>query len=226
MKKSNKLHSFNYYFLNKHITLEKPPGYRQTVITLLINENDTENKDKYLFVQEKGGTWGLSRRGVVAQDLLENLFETLIQSLGEELGFRGIDIFDTKPQFKQVAYLFNIEKQTYDDIRSKAEEAKMRPSKGKLYHLAIMKYRGPDNLPFNPAYSKSAIRDYRWVDEEEARQLTKENLKILKVKEDFSPQSMDFHIKFWKRIHSIYKNINEIYSNKEVEQSPLFFGVY
>ena len=67
MTNKTKNRSFNYYFLNKHINLEKTRGYRQTVMNLLINENGGENHGKFLFIQEKGGMPFMQKKYTMCQ---------------------------------------------------------------------------------------------------------------------------------------------------------------
>jgi hypothetical protein len=220
--KQKKSHTFNYYFLHKHIKIKKHRGFRQVIINLLTNRNKTENKNKLLFVQERGGSWGFTRQGIVFQDLAENLFETLVRNLGEELGFKGLIVKETKPTFIPQAYLFNVERQVYDALRADDEAKKKRPTKGKVYHLAMLSYEGPDELPVNIGDPSSVIRDYRWINEDEGRELISQNYDLLKTNKAFSEATMDFHKAFYEKIIDIYNHIQGLYLKDNLYQRALF----
>jgi hypothetical protein len=214
-----KSHTFNYYFLQKQIKINQYQGFRQVIINLLTNKNQTKNKNKFLFVQEKGGSWGFSRQSVLFQDLVENLFETLVRNLGEEFGFKGPLVKTTRPTFFPQAYLFNIEKQVYDSVRAKDEARKKRSTKGKIYHLVLMSYKGPDDLPID---SSSVIRDYRWVNAKEGQKLKKQNYDLLKTNQTYSKSTMDFHQAFYEKIIDIYNHIQNFYLKGNLYQRTLF----
>lgn len=215
----NKNHSLNYYFLNKYVFVKNFPGYRQTIINLIINKNRT-NEGKILFVKEKNGFWGLPRQGLVAQNVVENIFETVIRNIGEELGFKGLEVKELKPKFMIKSCLFNINKQNYTEKRAKAEQAKGRPTKGKIYNLVIMDYVGPDNLPVKE--SQSRIEDFRWITPKQAQLIHNYNLAVAQKKESLSLNNVDFHKKFIQRILDINYHMEKIYSDTPISQKSLF----
>lgn len=216
MEKS-KNHSLNYYYLNKNITLKYKPGYRQTILNVLMH------KDKFLFVQEKGGFWGFTRQGVVKQNVLENLFETMVRNFGEELGFKGFKVKELSPKFTPVAYLFNFDAQQYDAKRAASEERKNRPTKGKLYHLAIIEYSGPTNLPIDTKDKHANIKDYKWVNAKEGRHLTKENNKAaLELNKEYSVDTINYHFYLYEKVIKTYEYVKAAYSFKIDNSVPLF----
>jgi hypothetical protein len=215
----NKDHSLNYYFLNKYVYVTNFPGYRQTIINLIINKN-RGHKGSVLFVKEKNGFWGLPRQGVVDQDVMENIFETVIRNIGEELGFKGLVIRQLKPKFILKACLFNVEKQEYSEKRAKAEKEKNRPTKGKVYNLVIMDYFGPNNLPVQDNSKK--IEDYKWITPKQAHLIHRYNLLVAQKKADLSLQNVDFHKNFIQKIMEINYHMDKIYSNEATKQKTLF----
>jgi len=52
------------------------------------------------------------------------------------------------------------------------ENKKGRPTKGKVYQLAIMEYQGPDEIPIIKK-EKPEVIDYQWVNEKEGINLIK-----------------------------------------------------
>ena len=213
--------SLNYYFIRDHIKIKKAAGYRQAVINLLVNKNRNENKDKYLYVQELGGTCSFSRQTVVEQKIVENLFETLVRNLGGELGFKGHKIKEMKPKFYPKAFLFDVARQHYDNIRAKAEAKKKRSTKGKTYHLAIIEYKGPDDLPIPE--TNGGIADYKWVNPSEARNLLNENFDLLEHSDELSEATLIFHKNFFEFINNLYNNVQFALGSKEHAQQSLFF---
>jgi len=169
--------SFGYHFLNKSLHPSFPNDYRVSIILLIVNKNKSENTNKFLIVQQASKIWGLPKEGTKSKITVEDLYTTVARNLELELGFRGIKVVETKPLFKQVGLIFDFDKQDYEAIRSKQEVEKGRPSKGKIYLLAIMEYRGPDKLPFVPNVE---LTDYKWINEKEWLEYEDNNFKTSK----------------------------------------------
>lgn len=213
--------SLNYYFLKKHLHPKAPSGYRQDIVNVIVNRNETENRNKFLLIQEKNEIWGFPKQGIEDRNLSEGFFETLTRNLGEELGFRGMKVIELKPRFTQKAYIFNFEKQVYDDDRSEEEVKKGRPTKGKIYHLAIMSYKGPDEMPLDLDNPKITTLGYQWVTENEGRDLIYTNLDVWSKKTGGIDKTSKFHISFYERIINSYNLIQRIYTEKNPFQQTL-----
>ena len=217
-----KVKSLNYYFLQKHLHPKSPLGFRQVVVNVIINQNDTENRGKFLFIQENNKLWGFPKQGIEGRELIDGFYDAMAQNLGEELGFRGMKIIDLKPQFAQKSYIFNFEKQVFGDARSEHEMEKGRPAKGKIYHLAIMEYMGPEELPIDLKDPKITTRDYKWVTETEGRNLIHSNIGVGKEQfEDEEGNPNKFHISFYERIVNAYNQVLRIFSEKNPYQQTL-----
>jgi hypothetical protein len=103
----------------------------------------------------------------------------------------------------------------------KAELQKGRPTKGKIYHLAIMSYMGPDDLPIDRKKLDGRVRDYRWVNEKEAKQLKQGNLSLVGKTKGYSELSLRFHVDFFEKILKIHNDIGQMYLQKSFGQKPL-----
>jgi len=214
MPKSN-LKSFSYYFLNKRLHPAPLPGFRVSIILLIVNQNRGSNFGKFLFIRQTGKgliAWSLPQEGMETKVTADDVFTTIARGIEEELGFRGLKIPETKPQFTQKATLYDFARQTYDSKRSNFEKNINRPTKGKIYHLAIMDYHGPDEIPITSGTEDSEIDAFRWVDEVEAKTLLEE------TKKTFFPNSADFKIKLFDRIVEIYKDLKS-----HLESQPTLF---
>jgi 8-oxo-dGTP pyrophosphatase MutT (NUDIX family) len=217
-------HSFNYYFLEKRLHPSTPKGYRATLILLIINKNkESPDKDKFVFVEHKNSFWGFPKGGILGESLIDSISEAIVKNLGEELGLKGVQVFDTKPIFKQKAYIFDIARQIYDEARVKSEREKGRPDKGKIYHLAMMEYRGVDKLPLEGRDQKYGIRDFRWVGIEEGRNLSNANLKLMEREDyDHSEETLKFNLSLYERVISAYSLVYQVPSGKVFDQTALF----
>ena len=172
-----KTKSFGYYFLNKRLHPPFPEGYRVSIILLIINKNQTENKNKFLVVQQVSKLWGLPKEGIKSKITVEDIYTTIARNLELELGFKGIKVIETKPLFKQVGLLYDFDKQEYDPVRAKQEAAKGRPTKGKIYLLSMMEYRGPDKIPVS---QNPEVLDYKWIDQKAWPDFQRLNLNVSK----------------------------------------------
>lgn len=218
-KKSNR--TFNYYFLNKRLHPNPPPGYRTDIILLIINKNPTANNNKYLFVQQNNKFWNLPKEGTKTI-LADDLFNTIARNLEEEIGFKGIKVIEDKPMFKQIALIFDFEKQEYDLNRSKDEKNKNRPVKGKIYHLAIMEFHGPENFSIKNKSKTDEIIDLKWVNKKDGEKLVSLNKNFLSERKTNSPYSASFNVKLFKKVINFYNNLTKIRSSNFINQGLLF----
>jgi hypothetical protein len=221
MTTKKKPYSFNYYLLNKYLHPETPRGYRQTVVNVIVNQNTTKERGKFLFIQEKNKWWGLPKQGFDEKLLTDGFIEALSKNIGEELGFKGITVIEIKPKFTQIAYLFDFEKQVFDEDRSEREIEKGNPGEGKIYHLAIMHYKGPDEIPIDKDDPKTTTIDYKWVTKEEGRELEDKNKEISAEEFGDVDRTAKFHVAFFERIMKAYEEIQKIYAQKNPYQNPL-----
>jgi hypothetical protein len=210
--------SLSYYFLNKRLHPPFPKGYRVSIILLIINKNNSENKNRFLIVQETNNIWGLPKEGVKLKITIEDLYTTIARNLELELGFRGIKVLETKPIFRQVGLLFDFDRQDYDTIRSKHEKEKGRPVRGKVYLLSIMEYQGPDKIPFTP---NDELKDYQWVDEIEWPKYHVSNIKQVKTG-GWSLRSIMFSTHLVNKSVKAYRSIEEIIPLKLGKEDTLF----
>ena len=189
------------------------------MVILVVNKNQTENKDKFLLVKQSNNSWSVPKEGVKSNLVIEDIYTTISTNLENELGFKGIKVTETKPLFRQVAILFDFDKQVYDPERSLVEEKKGRPTKGKIYQLAIMEYRGPDEIPLIKKNNPEVI-DYRWVNEKEGISLIGSNLELVEQKLLPSKASAEFGIYIFEKSITIYKSlISAVFSKKEKQES-------
>lgn len=209
--------TFGYYFLNTRLHPPTNNDYKVSIVLVIINKNKTNNKDKFLFVQQKNLFWNLPKKGIKSKIITEDIYTTISKNLEHELGFKGVKVAETKPFFRQIAFIFDFEKQIYDEERSKAEDKKDNPKKGKIYQLALMEYRGTDDLPVSIA---TEISDYKWVNLEEAQSLLLSNKDLLNYDIINSNSSVDFNIKLFKKISVFYQKMSEAMDNDQ--QSKLF----
>lgn len=210
--------TFGYYFLNKRLHPPFPSGYRVSIVLLIINKNKSENRDKFLIVQQTNNIWGLPKEGVKSKITIEDLYTTISRNLEQELGFRGIKVVETKPAFKQVGLLFDFDRQEYDTTRSKQEGEKGRPTKGKIYLLSIMEYRGPDKIPLIP---NNEVIDYRWIDESGWRPYDKANAKEVKTKK-LSPKTSVFTHYLVNKSIKVFRTIEKVIQWKFEKGQILF----
>ena len=200
-----KLTSFSYYFLNKRLHPAPLPGFRVSIILLIVNQNNGNNFGKFLFIRQTARgylSWNLPQEGMETTVTADDVFTTIARGIEEELGFRGLKIPETKPQFTQRAIIFDFARQKYDLKRSAYEKSIDRPTKGKIYHLAIMDYRGPDEIPILSGPKDTEIDAFRWVDHTEGQTL------LETTKKTFFLTSADFKVKLLDRIIEIYKDLN------------------
>lgn len=190
--------SFTYYFLNRRLHPQSPPGFRNDTVLLLVNKNATPNRAKFLFVHQKKDnhtSWGLPKEGMESQVVVDDVITSIARNLEEELGFKGTKVTETNPKFTQVAFLFNFATQIYDSDRSHYESSLGRQSKGKIYHLAVMDYTGPDILP---GHVKKSIDRYSWADHAEGLELIKSTATT------FNPGSSEFNLVLFTKILETY----------------------
>jgi ADP-ribose pyrophosphatase YjhB (NUDIX family) len=198
--------SFGHFFLKKHLHPPTPPGFRTSLILLIVNQNPSSHQGQYLFVRQstKGKqAWGMPKEGLESKDLADDLTTALSRNLEEELGFRGPKVNQLNPSFRQVAFIFNISVQKYDLQRSAWEESRDRPVKGKIYHLAIMEYRGPDTIPLSSVSSPDGenIDKFQWVTADEGRAMIKASA------ESFYKSSADFNVALLGHVVDIYNHL-------------------
>jgi hypothetical protein len=148
------------------------------------------------------------------------VLNALVKDIGDELGFKGVVINEKNPQFVQKAILFNFGKQRYDKIRSEYEAGRGRPSKGKLYHLVVVHYNGPDELPLRDDPTVTT-KDFKWANEKEVLQLTKSNLDLVSSDENFSTKSAEYNIQFSDKAITTYALLKKITDDQEGGQLTL-----
>ncbi len=204
--------TFGYYFLNKKLHPPIPKNYKSSIILTIINKNNTLNKNKMLFVQQKNLIWNLPKKGIKTNSVIEDIYTTVSNNLENELGFKGIKVTETKPTFKQVAFIFDFDKQVYDEKRSIQEKRKDNPTTGKIYQLAIMEYHGPDKIPLT---SNSEVVNYKWVNITEGKNIMGKNKELLAPEIADSKESIDFNIKLFGKILNTYEMIETIFKNKK-----------
>lgn len=219
---TKKCHSFNWYFINKRLHPKAQKGFRQNLILLIVNKNKTQRQNNILLVQHNVKAWTLPKEGLKSEITVDDIFTTIARNLEEELGFRGLKITDLKPQFKQVALLFDFDKQIYDKERSEIEKRKQRPSKGKLYHLAILEYSGPDKIPFHKDGSNKETIDYKWIDYKKGREILQENIKLSKQGKLPSIKSSFYNLHLFDKVILVYRKIQKIGTIKIGPQDQLF----
>lgn len=211
-------HSANYYFLKRFLHPQPYFGYRQSIVNLLINRNKDHNNGKYLFIKEKTGLWFFPKGHIVGTDIQSSFFESISQTLEKELGFHGMKIFELKPSFTQLAYIFDFERQKYNPIRQEAEKEKGNPAFGKIYHLAIMEYKGSEEFEVS---EKSKIMEYKWVTKEEGVELLKALDDSLIPENYFTEASVRFYRRFFEKIVSTAQELEIMRGNKDPFQARL-----
>jgi len=212
--------SLNYYFLNGFLHPKPYSGYKQSVISLIINKNDSENKDKFFFVQEKTGYWGLPKSAIESKHLADGFFTAIAKGLEMELGLRGMKVHKIKPRFTQVVYIFDFERQKYNKGRTEQEKEKGHPAKGKLYHLATMYYQGNDVFEIKSSKNISVL-DYKWVTQQEAMELLESNSALIENNPGYTESYQIFQEKLLTRILDAQENIELMKSKKGVVQKKL-----
>jgi hypothetical protein len=210
--------SFGYYFLNKRLHPPFPQGYRVSIVLLIINKNKTENLNNFLIVRQSGGLWGLPKEGVKSKIAVEDIYTTIARNLELEIGFKGLKVIDTNPQFKQVGLLFNFDKQKYDSTRSSDELTKGRPIKGKIYILSMMEFAGNDKLPLKP---NAEVIDYRWINEDEWASYESQNIEISKLNNK-SENTAYFSGYILNKSIKTYRLLQKLYLDKDPGQASLF----
>jgi|GEM_PF-5304702 len=216
MAKSKK--PFNYYFLNKKLHPSGPKGFRTSIALLIVNKNPGPNKNIFLLIQQSNKAWTIPKEGIKEQKLADDFFATIIKNLGDEQGFKGIKVVETKPLFKQIAFVFDFDRQVYDKERARVEKKKGRPEKGKNYHLVIMEYRGSDKIPLVPG---PETINYQWVNEKEAILLLKENIALTKAGDLPSMSSSKYNLGFTKKAIKTLLALQKIQSLKTTGQKQL-----
>lgn len=212
--------TFNYYFLNKYLHPDVPVGYRENLVMLVLLKNDPDKK--FLLIQEKNFVWTLPKKGIDATNLIDGIVNALSQNIGGELGFKGIVSDEIKPKFEQMAYLVNFMKQKYDSTRSAYEKKKGRPVKGKIYHLAILYYTGPELLPVERDFEASFINKYEWVTLDEALSFSQESKSLYeKDNERYSENSLKLNENLIKKAWEMYEAIENVKKTKS-DQIGLF----
>ncbi|HVX92905.1 MAG TPA: hypothetical protein VHA74_02200 [Candidatus Dojkabacteria bacterium] len=214
--------SFNYHFLKKYLHIKLPVGFREDIALFIVSRNNDSTKNKVLLIKERTGFWGLPKRGITGNNLMEGLLNALVDNLGYELGLKGVVVFEKSPQFIQKAYFVNYAKQIYDKERSEHEQKKDRPSKGKIYHLIILDYWGDTLLPIDGRGS-TEIEGFEWVDFKSAEKLLEANL-TLEGNGVFKTfyESFIFNIEFFKKSVRAYEAVEKLYSfDKETSQLEL-----
>lgn len=201
-----KLATFTYYFLNKRLHPPLLPGYRSSVVLLIVNKNSTANHNKFLFIREVtlgSVSWGLPKEGLESKVIIEDIYTSVARNLEEELGFKGTKVFDTKPLLKQNGLIFDFAIQKYDAKRAAWEIKRNRPPKGKIYQLAIMEYRGPDQIPLNTQNKESELEidAYKWVDRFEGLKLIESSATT------FVESSAKFNLGLFDRIVDFYSSL-------------------
>ncbi len=204
--------SFSYYFLNKRLHPPVSKAFKNSIILLIINKNKTPNKNKFLLVQQANLFWNLPKKGIKAKSIIEDIYTTIARNLENELGFKGVRVTETKPIFKQIAFLFDFDKQIYDTKRSQKEKAKGNPTKGKIYQLAVMEYRGPDAIPITP---KTEVINHKWVDKKDGLMLMNLNEKLLQPQLIDSKESVVFNIKLFNKVMKAHEQLNTLYTNQK-----------
>jgi len=208
---SRKLSSFSYYFLNKRLHPSAPAGFRASLILFIVNHNSGRNAGKFLFVREISGgyvSWGLPKEGLESPIVVDDIFTALTRNLEEELGFRGMNINELKPIFYQKALLFDFALQKYDRARSVHEATRKRPIKGKIYHLAIMEYHGPEEIPGDFDSNKSEIDAFRWTFLEEGKKLIEESSRT------FNPSSAEFNADLLEKIVKMHQDLERHFTSQ------------
>lgn len=215
-------HSLNYYFLNRFLHPNPYPGYKNSVVSLLINKNNNNNKDKVLVIKEKTGFWSFPKKGIGSKNLADGFFESISQTLETELGLRGMTVYDKKPKLVQKGHIFDFEKQNYNAARAKEESAKGNPTKGKIYHLAVMEYTGDDEFNLRNDDHVTTL-DYKWVNRREALELLKDLNSQLAITESYTESYKHFSEKFHAKIFNILELLENMRLNKDPLQVSLFF---
>ncbi len=210
MQKRRKV--INYYFLNRYLHPKPPKGFRETVVVLITLKSDSDQKNKFLIIKEKFMSWGLPKKGLKGNNLVDGIINALVEDMGNEIGFKGPILFQLKPQFVQKAYFLNFTKQIYDKQRSIIEKNKGRPSRGKIYHLAMIDYYGKAELPLKKSDKDAHIIDYKWASQKEGEQLILENKNLIeKEGKLFSAQTAIFGLDLFRKVMRAYKLVQEIY---------------
>lgn len=198
--------SFGHFFLKKHLHPPTPPGFRTSLVLLIVNQSPSTHQGRYLFIRESSNGkqgWGLPKEGLESPDLADDLVTSLSRNIEEELGFRGPKVHSLNPSFRQIAFIFNISLQKYDTQRSAWETTRGRPAKGKIYHLAIMEYRGPDDIPLSNTTSPDGekIDKFQWVTASEGRAM------ISSSAESFYKSSAVFNVALLDQVVDIYTHL-------------------
>ena len=213
--------SFGYFFLNRRLHPPTPKEFRTSIILLIINKNKTINRDKFLLVQQNNQFWNLPKEGIEKTTIIDDVYTTIARNLEEEIGFRGLKVSETKPLFKQVAFLFDFDQQIYDKERSLSEEKRSFPKKGKIYHLAIMDYSGPDEIPIDIKREGIEIINYKWVNLKQGKTLMESNKKLLQKGIINSPKTTTFNIYLFEKVLNIYSGIQNLSAKFKSGQNTL-----
>jgi len=218
--KNNKEPNLNYYFLNRFLHPKPYPGFRQSIVALIINKNETENQNKFLFIQERTGFWFFPKGAIIGKNLADDFFESLATLLEKELGLRGMDVYKIKPNFTQIAYIFDYERQKYNSERSQQEKDRGNPSKGKVYHLVIMHYEGDDSFNLKTD-DKLDVLDYKWLNQEEAEEIINKNVELIEENPGYTEGYQKFQKKYFIKILKTYDTIEVLKSETGAIQRKL-----
>lgn len=211
-------HEANYYFLKRFLHPKPYAGYRQSIVNLLVNRNKGSNNGKFLLIEEPSGVWFFPKGHLIGTDIMSSFFESISQNLEKELGLRGMKIFEVKPSFTQLSYIFDFERQKYNSVRQLDEKTKGNPSKGKIYHLAVMEYKGKDDFPIN---ENCKVLESKWVSKEEGVSLLKSTNEKLKSSKGFAEESSKFYRRFFEKVIITHQELEILRANEDPFQSRL-----
>lgn len=120
----------SYYMVRNYLHPKVPQGYRNNLVLLTVSNNNESGEEKFLIVQQKNGFWTLPKKLVASENVFDGVVDSIANVLDTELGFHGAIPHILKPEFLQVAYLFGIDKQTYEPLRAEYEKKPRKAFKG------------------------------------------------------------------------------------------------
>lgn len=205
----------SYHLLNKKLFPPQPDGFRQDILLVIVNKNETKNKDKVILVQQGNGFWNLPKEGMETTRPGEEIIWSITKALETELGFRGRSAMDSRPKIQLRAIIFQFTHQVYDRDRAADEAKKGRPNKGKVYHAIFIEYRGPDDFA---RIVNEEIIDYRWVNNNDALELLNTNMKLVEKGVIRSGSSVTFNIRLWKDVMEAYEVVNKTLKINQSQQ--------
>ncbi|MEA3357128.1 MAG: hypothetical protein U9Q67_01725 [Patescibacteria group bacterium] len=119
--------------------------------------------------------------------------------------------------------MINFAKQKYDKTRAEYDRKKKRPTKGKIYHLVIINYYGPSDLPVAKDLEKSFIMDYKWVDYKEGLELVRLSTSLRREDpESYSKKSIEFNISLFKKCIRARRIVDKAFLNGKEQQVSMF----